>query len=66
MAKIFNKPGVPLLIVGAVLAFFIRPIVRNVWLVGGVLSPLALGIGVISIIGGLYLIARSNLGPGGS
>lgn len=58
-----DKPGVSLLIVGVVLMFLIRPIIGNVWVIGSVLSPITFIVGLLGIIGGIYLIARSNLGP---
>lgn len=58
-----DKPGVSLLIVGVVLMFLVRPIIGNVWVIGGVLSPITFIVGLLGIIGGIYLIARSNLGP---
>ena len=49
--------------VGVVLAFIVRPLVGGLWVVGGVLSPLAFGVGVVAIVGGVYLLIRSKLGP---
>ncbi len=63
MKTLMDKPGVSLLIVGVVLMFLIRPIIGNVWVIGSVLSPITFIVGLLGIIGGIYLIARSNLGP---
>lgn len=63
MKTLLNKPGISLLVVGVVLAFIVRPLVGGLWVVGGVLSPLAFGVGVVAIVGGVYLLIRSKLGP---
>lgn len=63
MKTLMNKPGVSLLLVGAVLMFLVRPVIGKVWVVGGVLSPITFIVGLLGIIGGIYLIARSTLGP---
>ncbi len=64
MKTFMNRPGVSLLVVGLVLVFIVRHIVGAIWVIGGVLSPIAFAVGVFAIIGGVYLIARANLGPG--
>lgn len=63
MKTFLNKPGISLLVVGVVLAFIIRPFIGGVWVVGGFLSPLAFFLGIFAIIGGVYLLMRSKLGP---
>jgi len=63
MKTLLNKPGVSLLLVGAVLMFLIRPIIGGVWVVGSVLAPITFVVGILGIVGGLYLIGRSTLGP---
>lgn len=63
MKTFLNKPGVSLLVVGVLLAFIIRPFIGGVWVVGGILSPLSFFLGVLAIIGGVYLLMRSKLGP---
>lgn len=64
--NLLKKPGMSLLLVGAVLFFLVRPVVGKIWLVGGVVSPMAFVIGLLGMIGGGYLLARSTLGPGGN
>ncbi len=63
MKTLLDRPGVSLLVVGAALMFLVRPIIKNVWVVGGVLSPMAFVVGAFAMLGGLYLVARSKLGP---
>jgi len=63
MKTLLDKPGVSLLVVGVVLMFLVRPIIGKVWFVGAALSPMAFVLGLLGIIGGVYLIARSKLGP---
>lgn len=64
MKTLLNRPGVSLLVVGVLMMFLVRPIIGNVWFIGSVLAPMAFVVGVLGIIGGIYLIARSQLGPG--
>ncbi|MFT7476705.1 MAG: hypothetical protein ACI81L_003665 [Verrucomicrobiales bacterium] len=61
---ISKKPGVSLLLVGVVLFFLVRPVVGSVWVIGGLLSPIAFIVGLLGIVGGGYLLARSTLGTG--
>lgn len=62
--NILKKPGASLLLIGAVLFFLVRPIAGKIWFVGGVISPMAFVIGLLGMVGGGYLLARSTLGPG--
>lgn len=61
--NLLKKPGASLLLVGAALFFLIRPIVDRLPLIGGVLSPIAFIVGLLGMVGGGYLIARSINGP---
>lgn len=62
--KLLKKPGASLLLIGAILFFLVRPIAGKIWLVGPVISPMAFIIGLLGMVGGGYLIARSTLGSG--
>ena len=55
-------PGLTLLIVGLALFFVIRRVVGGVWIIGGALSALSFGIGLLAIVGGTYLLVRSRTG----
>lgn len=57
-------PGLTLLIVGLVLFFIVRRLVGGIWIIGGALSGLAFGIGLLATIGGGYLLLRSRTGLG--
>ncbi len=57
-------PGLTLLVVGLVLFFLVRRVVGGVWLIGGALSALSFGIGLLAIIGGGYLLLRGRTGLG--
>jgi len=59
-----RPPGLTLLVVGLLLFFLVRPIVDGIWVIGGLLSSLAFGIGILSIIGGAYILIRSRTGIG--
>lgn len=61
--NLLKKPGASLLLVGAALFFVVSPIVGGLPLIGGVLSPIAFIVGLIGMVGGGYLIARSIMGP---
>lgn len=50
--------------VGAALFFVVSPVSGKIPLLGGVVSPMAFVIGIIGMLGGGYLLARSTLGPG--
>lgn len=60
---LMKKPGASLLLVGAALFFIINPIAGALPLVGGVIGSVAWGVGLLGMIGGGYLLARSILGP---
>jgi len=60
---LIKKPGASLLLVGAVLFFLIRPLISKLPLIGGVVSPIVFVVGLLGMIGGGYLVARSTLGP---
>ncbi len=62
--NLLKKPGASLLLVGAALFFVISPVSGKIPLLGGVVSPMAFVIGIIGMLGGGYLLARSTLGPG--
>lgn len=62
--NLLKKPGASLLLVGAALFFIVRPVVSNIPLVGGLVSPIAFVVGLLGMVGGGYLVARSTLGPG--
>lgn len=57
-----KRPGASLLVVGLVMFFLIRPVVGKVWLIGGILYPIAFIVGLLAIIGGAYLLYRSMFG----
>jgi len=59
-----RPPGLTLLVVGLVLFVLIRPLIDGVWVIGGLLSSLAFGIGILAMIGGAYLLVRSRTGVG--
>jgi len=61
---LMKKPGASLLLVGVLSFFLVSPIVAKLPLIGGVVSPIAWIIGLLGMIGGGYLIARSTLGTG--
>ncbi len=62
--NLLKKPGASLLVVGALLFFLVQPLAGKIWVVGSVLSPMAFVVGLLGMIGGGYLLARSTLGPG--
>jgi len=62
--NLMKKPGASLLLVGAVLFFIVQPIVGKIPLLGSVVAPMAFIVGVIGMIGGGYLMARSTFGAG--
>ena len=53
-----------MLIVGLALFFVVRRVVGGVWIIGGALSALSFGIGLLAIVGGTYLLLRSRTGVG--
>ena len=57
-------PGLTLLIAGLVLFFVVRRVVDGIWLIGGALSALSFGIGLLAMVGGVYLLLRSRTGVG--
>lgn len=59
-----RPPGLTLLASGIVLLAVIRPLVDGIWVIGGMLAGLSLGIGVLATIGGAYLLIRSRTGVG--
>lgn len=59
-----KRPGTSLLLVGLVLFFLVRPIAGKVWLIGGIVGPIAFIVGLLAIIGGAYLIFRGIFGRG--
>lgn len=63
---IMKKPGASLVLVGAALFFVVSPIIGIVPLVGGVVSSVAWGVGLLGMIGGGYLLSRSIFGRGGN
>ena len=62
--NLLKKPGASLLLIGAVLFFIVRPVVGKIWIVGGVASPIAWVVGLLGMVGGIYLLARSSFGTG--
>ena len=64
--NLLKKPGASLLLVGAVLFFVVQPIVGKIPLVGGLIVPIAFVVGLLGMVGGGYLIARSTFGTGGN
>ena len=52
------------MLVGAGLFFIVRPIVVKIPLLGGIVSPIAFVVGLLGMVAGGYLLARSTLGPG--
>jgi hypothetical protein len=62
--NLLKKPGASLLLVGAVLFFLVQPIAGKIWVIGGVLSPMAFIVGILGMVGGGYLLARATLGSG--
>lgn len=59
-----KRPGSSLLLIGLALFFLVRPIVGSIWLLGGILEPMAFIVGLLSIVGGGYLMFRSTVGRG--
>ena len=57
-----KRPGASLLVVGLILFFLVRPIIGKVWLVGGILAPMSFVVGLLAIVGGGYLVFRSQFG----
>lgn len=59
---IIKRPGASLLLIGLVLFFLVRPVIGSVWLIGGILAPMAWVVGLLAIVGGGYLLFRSQFG----
>lgn len=59
-----KRPGTSLLAIGLVLFFLVRPVVGHVWLIGGIVEPIAFIVGLLAIVGGGYLMSRSIFGRG--
>ena len=57
-------PGLTLLIVGLLLFFVVRRLVGGIWVIGGALSGLAFGIGLLATVAGGYLLLRTRTGLG--
>ena len=57
-----KRPGASLLVVGLVLFLLVRPVVGKIWLIGGILYPIAFIVGVLAMVGGAYLLYRSMVG----
>ena len=64
--NLLKKPGASLLLVGAILFFIVQPVVGKIPLLGGVVAPMAFIVGLLGMVGGGYLVARSTFGAGGS
>lgn len=57
--NLFRRPGLSLLLIGLILFFGIRPIVGSIWVIGGLFGGIAFVTGLLGIVGGGYLFARS-------
>ncbi len=57
-----KRPGASLLVVGLILFFLVRPVIGNVWLIGSILAPMSFVVGLLAIVGGGYLVFRSQFG----
>lgn len=57
-----KRPGASLLVIGLVLFFLVRPVVGNIWFIGGLLYPIAFIVGLLAMVGGGYLLYRSMFG----
>lgn len=57
-----KRPGASLLIVGLILFFLVRPVIGKIWLIGGILGPMSFIVGLLAIVGGGYLVFRSQFG----
>ena len=64
MKTLLNKPGASLLVVSLEQLIVFAPLIGGLRLIGGVLSPIAFFSGIFGVVGGVYLTARSKLGPG--
>jgi len=62
MKTFLDKPGISLLVVGVLLALIVPRVVGGIWFVGAILAPLSFVIGILAIVGGVYLLMRSKLG----
>lgn len=57
-----KRPGASLLIVGLILFFLVRPVIGKIWFIGGILGPMSFIVGLLAIVGGGYLVFRSQFG----
>ncbi|MDW3177645.1 MAG: hypothetical protein R8J94_09680 [Acidimicrobiia bacterium] len=57
-----KRPGASLLVVGLILFFLVRPVIGKIWFIGGILGPMSFIVGLLAIVGGGYLVFRSQFG----
>jgi len=61
---LLKKPGASLLLVGIVMFFLGTPLVSTLGWLGRPLVPVCFVVGILGMVGGAYLLARSTFGPG--